>query len=166
MSEECLICGAPLTYLDRDEPMECTVCHKKEDSKTRCVNGHYVCSVCHTQGMDAVTGLCLGETSKDPIAILERMMAQPFCHMHGPEHHVMVGAALLTAYKNAGGELDLPAAGDVEAFDGPEAIRRADALLKDYDAVLARLRKKSAQLTQAAGENERLLLELLESSKR
>ena len=30
-----------------------------------------------------------------------------FCHMHGPEHHVMVGAALLTAYKNAGGELDL-----------------------------------------------------------
>lgn len=110
MSEECLICGAPLTYLDRDEPMECTVCHKKEDSKTRCVNGHYVCSVCHTQGMDVVIGLCLGETSKDPIAILERMMAQPFCHMHGPEHHVMVGAALLTAYKNAGGELDLPAA--------------------------------------------------------
>jgi hypothetical protein len=27
--------------------------------------------------------------------------------MHGPEHHVMVGAALLTAYRNAGGELDL-----------------------------------------------------------
>ena len=62
--------------------------------------------------------------------------------------------------------LDEAAAGDVEAFDGPEAIRRADALLKDYDAVLACLRKKSAQLTQAAGENERLLLELLESSKR
>jgi hypothetical protein len=31
----------------------------------------------------------------------------PFCHMHGPEHHVMVGSALLTAYKNAGGKLDL-----------------------------------------------------------
>lgn len=29
--------------------------------------------------------------------------------MHGPEHHVMVGAALLTAYKNAGGSLDLEA---------------------------------------------------------
>lgn len=27
--------------------------------------------------------------------------------MHGPEHHVMVGSALLTAYKNAGGEIDL-----------------------------------------------------------
>mgnify|MGYP007069431811 FL=1 len=30
--------------------------------------------------------------------------------MHGPEHHVMVGSALLTAYKNAGGEIDLPEA--------------------------------------------------------
>lgn len=27
--------------------------------------------------------------------------------MHGPEHHVMVGAALLTAYRNAGGNIDL-----------------------------------------------------------
>lgn len=27
--------------------------------------------------------------------------------MHGSEHHVMVGAALLTAYKNAGGDIDL-----------------------------------------------------------
>lgn len=35
------------------------------------------------------------------------MMAMPFCHMHGPEHHVMVGAALLTAYSNAGGDIVL-----------------------------------------------------------
>ena len=54
--------------------------------------------------------LCLSETSKNPIEIIRRMMAQPFCHMHGPEHHVMVGSALLTAYKNAGGEIDLPEA--------------------------------------------------------
>lgn len=108
--EECLICKAPLEYLVQDQMMECAICHKKELSKTRCVNGHYVCSSCHTQGMDSIFGLCLAERSADPIAILDRMMALPFCHMHGPEHHVMVGAALLTAYKNAGGELDLPAA--------------------------------------------------------
>lgn len=29
------------------------------------------------------------------------------CHMHGLEHHVMVGSAMLTAYKNAGGSIDL-----------------------------------------------------------
>lgn len=62
-------------------------------------------------------------------------------------------------------ELDLPAAGDVERFDGREARRRADALMADYNAVLSRLRDKSARLTQAAKENERLLLELLESTK-
>ena len=105
--EECLICKAPLEYLETDELMECAICHKKEYSKTRCVNGHYVCNDCHTAGIDAIIGLCLSETSKNPIEIIEKMMAMPFCHMHGPEHHVMVGAALLTAYRNAGGDIDL-----------------------------------------------------------
>lgn len=108
MSEECLICSAPLAYLEKDTPMECAICHKKENSKTRCVKGHYVCNACHTKGMDHMIGLCLEETSKDPICIMKKLMSQPFCHMHGPEHHVMAGAALLTAYKNAGGDLDLP----------------------------------------------------------
>lgn len=107
MKEECLICKAPLEYLTRDEMMECAICHRQELSKTRCINGHYVCTDCHTQGMDSIFGLCLSESSTDPIAIIQKMMAMPFCHMHGPEHHVMVGAALLTAYKNAGGEIDL-----------------------------------------------------------
>lgn len=107
MNEECLICRAPLAYLEKDEPMECAICHKKENSKTRCANGHYVCNECHTKGIDSIFHLCLEETSSDPIAIIEKLMAQPFCHMHGPEHHVMAGAALLTAYKNAGGDLDL-----------------------------------------------------------
>lgn len=97
--EGCLICKAPLEYLTQEQEMECAICHKKESSKTRCVNGHYVCSDCHTQGMDSIFGLCLSETSSDPVAIVRRMMDLPFCHMHGPEHHVMVGAALLTAYR-------------------------------------------------------------------
>ena len=106
MKDECLICKAPLEYLEEDMEMECYICHKKEMSKTRCVNGHYVCSECHMSGMDSIIALCLEEKSKNPIEIMEKMMSMPFCHMHGPEHHVMVGAALLTAYKNAGGELD------------------------------------------------------------
>ena len=110
MKEECLICQAPLEYLETDTMMECAICHKKENSKTRCVNGHYVCNSCHTAGMDTIIGLCLAEKSKNPIEIIEKMMVLPFCHMHGPEHHVMVGAALLTAYKNAGGEIDLESA--------------------------------------------------------
>ena len=110
MKEECIICKAPLIYLEKDEMMECVLCHKKELSKTRCEQGHYVCNECHTKGMGVIIDICLSETSKNPIEIIRRMMAQPFCHMHGPEHHVMVGSALLTAYKNAGGEIDLPEA--------------------------------------------------------
>ena len=110
MKEECLICKAPLEYLEADTLMEREICHKKENSKTHCVNGHYVCNDCHTQGLDSIVGLCLEDSSKNPIEIIEKMMAMPFCHMHGPEHHVMVGAALLTAYKNAGGNIDLHSA--------------------------------------------------------
>ena len=110
MKEECMICKAPLEYLPADVMMECAICHKKEPSKTRCINGHYVCSECHMAGLDAIFSLCMAETSTDPIEIIRRMMVQPFCHMHGPEHHVMVGAALLTAFKNAGGQIDLEAA--------------------------------------------------------
>lgn len=105
MSEECLICGAPLHYLEKEEPMECAICHKKENSRTGCAKGHYVCNECHTRGMDQIIGICLAEKSKDPVSIMNRLMSQPFCHMHGPEHHVMVGSALLTAYHNAGGRI-------------------------------------------------------------
>ncbi|MBR3165279.1 MAG: SAM-dependent methyltransferase, partial [Lachnospiraceae bacterium] len=107
MNEECLICGAPLEYLQEEVLMECFFCHKKVRSLTRCVKGHYVCDECHSGGMDAMVSVCLNEKSKDPIDIVEKLMSQKFCHMHGPEHHTMVGAALLTAYRNAGGEVDL-----------------------------------------------------------
>ena len=107
MQEECIVCKAPLIYLEQDEWMECELCHKKELSKTRCQNGHYVCNDCHTKGLDTILSLCIDETSRNPIEIVRKMMDAPFCHMHGPEHHVMVGAALLTAYKNAGGAINL-----------------------------------------------------------
>lgn len=107
MKEECLICKAPLEYLEENVVMECVICHKKEHSKTRCIKGHYVCNECHTKGMDRIIGICLSERSKNPIEIINKMMDMSFCHMHGPEHHVMVGAALLTAYYNAGGTIHL-----------------------------------------------------------
>lgn len=105
--EECLICKAPLKYLNEDTEMECELCHKKEKSKTQCTNGHYVCNECHMEGIDSLIGICMDETSKNPVAILNKMMSMPFCHMHGPEHHIMVGMALLTAYRNSGGDIEL-----------------------------------------------------------
>jgi integrase len=48
MKDECLICGAPLKYLETEQQIECAVCHKKENSNTVCQSGHYVCNECHT----------------------------------------------------------------------------------------------------------------------
>lgn len=107
MNEECLICKAPLEYLDTDEAMECDLCHKIQGSKTRCINGHFVCDECHTGGMDEIISVCINSRSVDPVKIMEELMSIRSCHMHGPEHHIMVGSALLTAYKNAGGDIDL-----------------------------------------------------------
>ncbi len=107
MADECLICKEKLEYLEHDELMECRYCHKRELSKTRCVHGHYVCSECHMKGVDQIIPYCLETKSKNPIEIITHLMNESFCHMHGPEHHIMVGASLLAAYKNAGGNIDL-----------------------------------------------------------
>ena len=107
MKDECLICGAPLEYMEKGVEMECEICHKKEMTRTKCANGHFVCSSCHESGIDAVISACMQEKSRNPIEIMDRLMNMEFCHMHGPEHHIMVGSALLTAYRNAGGGIDL-----------------------------------------------------------
>ena len=59
MKNECVICEAPLEYLDTDVVMECVICHKKEYSKIRCINGHYVCNDCHMRGLNKIIGLCM-----------------------------------------------------------------------------------------------------------
>ena len=43
----------------------------------------------------------------NPVEIARKIMEDPYIYMHGPEHHVMVGAVLLTAYRNSGGDIDL-----------------------------------------------------------
>ena len=53
---------------------------------------------------------CQKETSKNPFTIFFHVAAMDFVNMHGPEHHVLDGACLLTAYRNAGGDIDLDAA--------------------------------------------------------
>ena len=54
MKDECLICKAPLIYLNTDEEMECVVCHRKANSKTRCANGHCVCNACHEEPLRCI----------------------------------------------------------------------------------------------------------------
>lgn len=54
--------------------------------------------------------------SKNPIEIAKGVMRENFVNMHGPEHHFLDGIAFLTAYRNAGGKVDLDKAADALAF--------------------------------------------------
>lgn len=54
-----------------------------------------------------IVTVCLEEKSKNPIEIFKKIANQDFVRIHGPEHHILDGAALLTAFYNAGGEIDL-----------------------------------------------------------
>ncbi len=50
---------------------------------------------------------CLQEKGKSPIEIFNNIANKDFVRIHGPEHHVLDGAALLTAFYNAGGKIEL-----------------------------------------------------------
>lgn len=50
------------------------------------------------------------ETGTNPIRIFKNIAQKEYISMHGPEHHILDGASLLVAYKNAGGDIELDAA--------------------------------------------------------
>lgn len=100
----CLVCGKPIVYYESARKMECVMCHGEFESHASCEDGHYVCDECHARrGIEVIMEGCAKSKEKDPIAIMQKLMEDPYIYMHGPEHHVMVGAALLTAYKNCKG---------------------------------------------------------------
>lgn len=81
MNEECLVCKAPLEYLDTNEIMECAICRKKQSSKARCVNGHFICDECHTSGMADILSACFKSKSKNPATATARAVKPHFAPM-------------------------------------------------------------------------------------
>jgi len=107
----CLLCGAELVYTETARQMECAVCRRSFESNVCCAQGHYICDECHaTDALGVIVETCLHSPSRNPIALMTALMEQPCVHMHGPEHHGLVGAALLTACRNSGADIDLPSA--------------------------------------------------------
>lgn len=115
----CLLCGKPLVYSDTAQPRRCSICGREFESNCACEDGHFVCDACHEASAVAFfIPLLLASDEKDPLRLLETVMALPQVHMHGPEHHIIVPCVLLTAYRNNGGDIALP-----ESLK--EAVRRA-----------------------------------------
>ena len=57
--------------------------------------------------VQSILKACYAHASVDPAEIFRSVAAQDFVRMHGPEHHVLDGACILAAYRNAGGEINL-----------------------------------------------------------
>ena len=51
--------------------------------------------------------VCLKMNSRNPIDIFNDIAQKDFVRIHGPEHHILDGVSLLTAFYNAGGNIDL-----------------------------------------------------------
>lgn len=107
-TSNCLLCGAELEYFQTPRKMNCAICGNQYETTAACKNGHFICDSCHMEkGVTLILDVCGSSKSQNPIALMQQIMAQPEIYMHGPEHHVLVGAALLTAYRNSGGEINL-----------------------------------------------------------
>lgn len=119
----CLICGAPLDYRAEAAPAECALCGAAARSPVACREGHFVCDACHAApGAEVIERACLASATADPVELATRLMRHPALRLHGPEHHFLVPAALLTAWANASGR------GGERAGLLAEARRRAGAV--------------------------------------
>lgn len=98
---DCMICGKELIYYEDYKEVECLYCHKKFKANVTCLDGHYVCDMCHS--MDAIgliENYCRETDKTNPMEMAIELMKNPSINMHGPEHHFLVPAVLLTSYYN------------------------------------------------------------------
>ena len=104
----CLVCGAGLKYEDNYTKTRCHFCQEEFESNVMCINGHFICDKCHSSpANEVISQVCIDSESKDPIEIALGIMRHPKVAMHGPEHHFLVPAVLLSAYYNLKSEPDL-----------------------------------------------------------
>lgn len=106
-TEGCLICGKPLIYYEEMRQLPCHGCGMTHSTNATCEDGHFVCDSCHAEpGLVFIAQCVHGTTSRNPISIATEIMDNTSINMHGPEHHYLIPAVLLAAYKNAGGKID------------------------------------------------------------
>ena len=97
----CLICGADLVYSNAEERQICSICTHGFHSNVHCINGHFVCDACHSLPATAyIEAYCISTKGTDPIELAQMLMKSLAIKMHGPEHHFLVPAVLLTSHYN------------------------------------------------------------------
>jgi hypothetical protein len=94
----CLLCGADLGYSEQARPAVCAICGEGISSQTVCTGGHFVCDRCHgLPALDLIELTCRASRETDPLRLADSLMRNPAVNMHGPEHHYLVPAVLISA---------------------------------------------------------------------
>lgn len=100
-TEDCMICGRELIYFEDYREVECVYCRKEFRSNVACLDGHYVCDDCHSMdGSGLIESYCRKTDKTNPLEMAMELMKSPAINMHGPEHHFLVPAVLITSYYN------------------------------------------------------------------
>jgi len=103
----CMVCGTELVYSQSNRKLKCYYCGQELYGNVVCEAGHFVCDKCHAHdALSIIQEVCLGSEETDMIALMERIRNHPAFPMHGPEHHSMVPAIILTTYRNTTDKLD------------------------------------------------------------
>lgn len=106
----CVICGKELQYITIATGMDCNICGKPYLSNARCKDGHFICDSCHSMdATDYIETFCNNTNSINPSEIATELMMNNKIKMHGPEHHFLVPAVLISSYYNKTGETKLKA---------------------------------------------------------
>lgn len=97
----CLVCGNELLYMPYATTQTCYYCGVTQETNLYCGHGHYVCDICHSgTANDLIERYCRNTDSVSPLAMAVTLMKNPLVKMHGPEHHFLIPAVLLTVFYN------------------------------------------------------------------
>ena len=101
----CLLCGEALVYSTEAQARACALCGNEYPTEAVCAQGHFICNACHSQSAnELIETVCVKSDSVKPVELAIELMKAPSIAMHGPEHHFLVPAVLLTAYYNQRGD--------------------------------------------------------------
>jgi hypothetical protein len=97
----CLLCGDDIIYVSSPEKMVCDYCEKTVTGEAKCKSGHFICDSCHqTNPNDFIERFCRETSIQNPWEITNKILGNRTVKMHGPEHHFLVPAVLLSSYYN------------------------------------------------------------------
>lgn len=100
ITPSCTICKKEQVNINHNlEERACDICGQETLAQASCEEGHIVCALCRQHSArQSIIDACLKTQLSQPLPIMIELMKLSDVAMHGPEHHLLLPAALLTAY--------------------------------------------------------------------